>query len=68
MNEPKPKLYWVFHRTWYRWKGGRLVPGAGRKTTIAKRVTLEVARDMCRVWNINNPPKATSRKAEFQEM
>ena len=63
--------YRVFTRTWWRynpsWPNG-LEPGAGRKTTINKRVsTEEEARNICKVWNANHKPGKLSRKAEYEE-
>ena len=63
--------YKVFVRNWWKsnpsWPDGR-EPGAGKKTTIARRVpTEEEARDICRVYNATHEPGRLSRKAEYQE-
>jgi hypothetical protein len=58
--------YKVFHRTWWRREGGRLVPHAGRKTIIQAHVeTEEEARAICRQWNAAHDPGPLSRKAEY---
>lgn len=63
-------MFDVYHRTWWRrnpaWPNGR-EPGAGRKTYIAKRVTEEEARAICKQWNATHDPGPLSRKAEFEE-
>jgi hypothetical protein len=63
------ELYNVFHRTWWRsnpsWPDGR-EPGAGRKTYLARKVTYEQARELCRTWNACHNPGELSRKAEFE--
>ena len=64
--------YKVFHRTWWiknkDWPGGR-EPGAGRKTTLAKRVeTVEEARAICKQYNDTHDPGFLSRKAEFESL
>ena len=63
--------YRVFTRTWWKrnaaWPRGR-EPGAGRKTTIQKRVATEAeARAICRRYNESHDPGFLSRKAEFEE-
>lgn len=60
--------YYVFTRTWWRrnpsWPGGR-EPGAGRKRTLRRNLTLSEAQRMCREWNASHDPGPLSRKAEF---
>lgn len=60
----------VFTRTWWRrnpaWPGGR-EPGAGRKTTLARRCTEEEARRMCKQYNDAHDPGFLSRKAEYEK-
>ena len=62
--------YDVFTRTWWRrnpgWPNGR-EPGAGRKTYLARRVTYEEARRLCREYNDTHDPGPLSRKAEFEQ-
>jgi hypothetical protein len=61
--------YRAFHRTWWRrnpaWPDGR-EPGAGRKTTIARNLTEEEARQVCAEWNATHNPGPLSRKAEYE--
>ncbi len=65
MSEP---TYHVFHRTWWRrGPGGTRVPGAGRKTTIARHVSYAEARGICERWNASHPPGPLSRKCEFMQ-
>lgn len=63
-------MFTVFVRNWYRRdpnKRGGLIPAYNaRKTTIGHVTTEEAARDMCRVYNANNPPGRLSRKAEYR--
>lgn len=61
--------YKVFTRTWWKKDGrGKLVPHAGRKTTIQHNVATEdEARGICKRWNAAHPPGSLSRKAEYQE-
>lgn len=59
-------MYHVFHRTWWkRTPGGGRVPGAGRKTTIARVPTEEEARAICKRYNDTHEPGPLSRKAEY---
>ena len=64
------EMFDVFHRTWWRpnpsWPDGR-EPGVGAKTYIARRVTEEEARAICREWNATHDPGPLSRKAEYEE-
>jgi hypothetical protein len=60
-------VYWIFHRTWWRKEGNRLVPHAGRKRHIGYAASVDEARETCRVWNANHPPGQLSNKAEFTE-
>ena len=62
--------YCVFTRTWWKanksWPNG-LEPHAGRKRTVRRNVqTIEEARDICRVHNLNNNPGRYGSKAEFE--
>ena len=64
--------YRVFTRTWWirnpAWPNGR-EPGAGRKTTIAKRVETEAeARAICQRYNATHKPGELSRKAEYERL
>jgi len=63
-------MFDVYHRTWWKknpaWPDGR-EPGVGPKTYIAKRVTEEEARAICKQWNATHDPGLLSRKAEFEE-
>lgn len=62
-------MYRTFTRTWWRnnpkWPNG-LEPHAGRKTYYATYNTAQEARDVCEVWNRQNPPGRLSRKMEFE--
>ncbi len=62
--------YRVFSRTWWKsnpsWPNG-LEPCAGRKTTLAKRVSREEALQICKRYNETHNPGKLSRKAEFDE-
>ena len=64
------KRYDVFNRTWWirnaNWPGGR-EPGAGRKTYMARNVSWEEARAICKKYNDTHDPGFLSRKAEFEE-
>lgn len=61
--------YDVFTRTWWRnnpaWPGGR-EPGAGRKTYLARSVSEERARAICKAYNDSHNPGRLSRKAEYE--
>ena len=63
------EMFDVFHRTWWRknpsWPDGR-EPGVGKRTYIARRVTEEEAREICREWNATHDPGPLSRKAEYE--
>lgn len=60
--------YKVFVRNWWRMENGQRVPDpSARKTTLAKRLTYEEAREMCQRWNAEHNPGKLSRKAEFTE-
>ncbi len=62
----------VFTRTWWReatspgWPNG-LEPCAGPKTYIARDVTEEEARELCRKWNAEHDPGRLSLKAEYEK-
>jgi hypothetical protein len=62
--------YYVFTQTWWRrnpaWPNGR-EPGAGRKHTLRRNLTLSEAQQMCREWNATHDPGPLSRKAEFNQ-
>lgn len=64
--------YRVFTRTWWRrnqsWPNG-LEPHAGKRSYRGhpQCLTVEQARDYCRIWNANHPPGRLGRKAEFEE-
>jgi hypothetical protein len=58
----------VFIRNWYRRdSNGRIVPGAGRKTYIARSVTEAEAQQICERYNSTHNPGRLSRKAEYWE-
>jgi hypothetical protein len=63
------KTFKVFTRTWWTLNpalpGGR-EPCPGRKHTIARRLSEEEARAMCRRWNDTHDPGPLSRKAEYE--
>jgi hypothetical protein len=59
-------LYNVFVRNWYRRESGRIVPGAGRKTYLERKVTYAEARRLCEQYNSTHEPGPLSRKAEFE--
>lgn len=65
------ELYNAFTRTWWRsnpsWPDGR-EPGAGRKTYLAHRVSLDEARRICQEYNSTHKPGKLSRKAEFESI
>jgi len=60
--------YCVFTRTWWRfnkdWPNG-LEPEMGRRHVIARNLTEEKARQLCKQWNATNKPGKLSKKAEF---
>lgn len=59
--------YRVFVRNWYRREGGRIVPGAGRKTVLFANVeSIERVRAICSEYNETHKPGPLSRKAEFE--
>lgn len=62
--------YNVFTRTWWKrnpsWPNGR-EPHMGRKTYLARRVSYQEARDICKRYNDSHDPGFLSRKAEFEE-
>jgi hypothetical protein len=62
--------YTVFTRTWWRhnpaWPNG-LEPGAGKKTRIAKNVSLAEAMRIAKTYNDTHKPGKLSRKAEFEQ-
>jgi hypothetical protein len=62
------KRYDVFHRTWWRRgeHGGR-VPGAGKRTYIARGLSYDLARQVAKEYNDTHAPGPLSRKAEFEE-
>ena len=66
-DDDSSKRYDVFHRTWWQpgAHGGR-VPGAGRRHYLARDVSYDVARAMCRDWNSRHDPGFYSDKAEFE--
>ena len=57
--------YHVFVRNWYRREGKAIVPGPGRKTTLAHNVSWSTARAICAEYNDSHDPGRLSRKAEF---
>lgn len=66
--------YAVFVRSWYRSSWRRtlfgptrtLEPHAGRKTYIARHVSLDQAIALCKAYNTTHKPGLRSRKAEFE--
>ena len=59
----------VFHRTWWRANPDYpcgLEPCAGKKTYLARNVTEERARELCREYNRTHEPGRLSRKAEYE--
>jgi hypothetical protein len=64
------KRYDVFHRTWWAentsWPKG-LEPFAGNKHYLARDVSFNVARAMCKDWNEMHEAGRLSDKAEFEE-
>ena len=58
--------YSVFIRCWYKRVNGKLVPNIGRKTYIARSVSLDRARQLCDDYNNTHNPGTLQRKAEFQ--
>lgn len=62
--------YNVFHRTWWtpnpEYPQG-LEPCVGKRHYIAKHVTEEDARELCKEWNASHDPGPLSDKAEFEE-
>lgn len=63
------KLYRVFVRNWWRdnpsWPNG-LEPCAGNRRYIAKNVSYDEARRLCKQYNKTHKPGRYSRKAEFE--
>lgn len=59
--------YDVFHRTWWL-DAARRQPGAGTRHYIARHVTYDDARELCREWNASHDPGPRSDKAEFEEV
>jgi len=59
-------MYNVFIRTFWKIKNGKKVPHLGRKTFLAKKVSCETARLVCKEYNETHNPGKLSRKAEFQ--
>ena len=58
--------YRAFTRTWWRrGQDGQPVPGPGRRTTIARRLTREEAVRVCDAYNRTHAPGPLSRKCEF---
>jgi hypothetical protein len=56
----------VFVRNWWRRENGRLVPNPGaRKTTLARGLTEDGARQMCADYAKTHAPGQLSRKAEY---
>lgn len=62
------RKYNVFVRNWYRREGGRIVPGAGRKSYLARKVDGATARRYCDEYNSTHKPGPLSRKAEFESV
>lgn len=64
-------MYRVFTRTWWKenssWPNG-LEPCPGRKHTLGKVPTEEMAQTWCKQWNAKHKPGRLSRKAEFEEV
>jgi len=60
----------VFTRTWWKenaaWPAG-LEPAMGRKTYIARNVTEDEARALCKEYNATHEAGRLSRKAEYEE-
>ena len=59
-------MYNVFVRTWWKIENGKQVFHPGRKTFLAKKVSWETARLICKEYNETHNPGKLSRKAEFQ--
>lgn len=63
--------YRVFVRNWWKrnpaWPKGLEPDGGARKTTLARGLTFEEARERCREYNGTHDPGPLSRKAEFEE-
>lgn len=64
-------IYDVFVRTWWRrnrtWPNG-LEPHPGVKRYLARQVSYDEARALCRTYNASHDPGPLSRKAEFEEV
>lgn len=60
-------MYTVFVRNWWRKDArGNLVPNSGgRRTILARNVSEDEARAMCKDWNATHKPGQLSRKAEY---
>jgi len=68
------RRYDVFHRTWWRWAKAGLfhqrrakIPGAGRRTYIARGISFELACRVAKEYNDSHEPGKLSRKAELEE-
>jgi len=67
---PTTKLYNVFNRTWWHTNSSwpeQCEPCAGRKTYMARNVSYEEARRICKQYNDTHEPGKLVRKAEFEE-
>ena len=64
-------MYKVFTRTWWKnnpnWPNG-LEPCPGRKHTLGKVPTEEMAQGWCKRYNSTHNPGRLSRKAEYEEI
>jgi hypothetical protein len=70
MTDSYQARFTVFTRTWWRrnpsWPQGR-EPGAGRKRTLARNLSYDEARQLCKEWNASHDPGPLSRKAEMDQ-
>ena len=60
------EYYNVFHRTWWQRENGVVVPGAGKRHYIKKRLVYDDAIELCKKWNAAHEPGELSDKAEFE--
>jgi len=58
-------MYDVFVRTWWKIENGKKVPHLGHKTFLAKKVSWETARLLCKEYNETQNPEKSFRKAVF---
>lgn len=61
--------YSIFVRNWWRknpkWPNGLEPDPTAERTYIGEVDTQEEAREICREYNLENPPGELSRKAEY---